>query len=439
MTSTTLPYRILARSAVAMAPWAARLVPGWRNGHRSRVEAADRIVRWASLRDRGGPVIWFHAASAGESLQAGAVRELLERRHPAWQFMVTWTSPSASRVDAPGPRTYGDYLPYDLPRTAGRTLDAVRPDLLVFTAADLWMEHALQAARREIPVALIAGAVRPGSSRLHWPGRTLLTPGYRSLSLAVAVDEEDIPRLEYLGVPGDVIRVAGDPRYDSVLTRIAGIRAALPPLAPPWDTRLLVAGSTWDQDHRLVLGAFALVRRVVPEARLLLVPHEPSERVFGQIGNHARSLQLPVPERTREMSRLAPNQGHESLSGELFVWDQVGMLAQLYRHGSLAWVGGGFRRAGLHSVLEPAGWGVPVSFGLRGAVPRDARRLIDAGGGFALGDPGTGPEVLAAWWIRFLKDEGARATAGAAAGRVVEENGGAAERTATLLERMVRD
>ncbi len=439
MTSTALHYRIMARSAVAMAPWAERLVPAWRNGHRARSEAADRIVRWASSRDRSGPVIWFHAASAGESLQAGAVREVLRRRHPAWHFLSTWTSSSAARLATPHPREYADHLPYDLPAVAGRVLDILRPEALIFTAADLWMEHALQAARRGIPVALIAAAVRPGSSRLRWPGRSLLTPGYRSLSLAAAVDEEDIPRLEHLGVPREVITLAGDPRHDSVLTRIAGVRASLPPVAQPRDPLLLVAGSTWDQDHRLVLGAFALVRRVVPDARLLLVPHEPSDRMFGQIRDQARSLQLPVPERTRDRSRLSPDRGRESPPGELLVWDQVGMLAQLYRHGSLAWVGGGFRSAGLHSVLEPAGWGVPVLFGSRGDICRDARRLIDAGGGYALTDPGTGPQVLAAWWTRFLTDDTARAAAGAAAERVVRENGGAAERTATLLEGLVRD
>lgn len=439
MTSTTLPYRILARSTVAVAPWAARLVPAWRTGHRARIEAADRIARWGATRDPGEPLVWFHAASAGESLQARAVRELLEHRHPGWQFMVTWTSPSASRGDAPHPRTHGDYLPYDLPRTAGRTLEAVRPDLLVFTAADLWPEHAVQAARRGIPVALIAGAVRPGSGRLRWPGRSLLAPGYRCLSLAAAVDEEDIPRLERLGVPRGVIAVAGDPRHDSVLNGVARARTVTPFPPNPRDPMLLVAGSTWGSDHNVVLGAFARVRRTFPEARLLLVPHTPTDPVFERIRDHARALHLPAPEFTRDMAHLLMAGADESRPGSLLVWDQIGMLAQLYRYGCVAWVGGGFRRAGLHSVLEPAGWGLPVLFGLRGAVPRDAHRLIDAGGGFALTDPGTGPEVLAAWWIRFLKDEGARAAAGTAARRVVEENGGAAERTATLLERMVRD
>ncbi len=139
------------------------------------------------------------------------------------------------------------------------------------------------------------------------------------------------------------------------------------------------------------------------------------------------------------MEELIPDGDSKSRPEALLVWNTVGMLAQLYRHGSLAWVGGGFRRAGLHSVLEPAGWGLPVLFGSRGDLSRDARRLVDAGGGFAVTDPGTAPEVLAAWWIRFLKDEGARAAAGTAARRVVEENGGAAERTATLLEHLVRD
>lgn len=438
MPSTRLPYRLLARLAVAVAPGAGRLVPAWGDGHRTRLDAVERIVRWASTRDRSRPLIWFHAASAGENLQADAVREILGRRHPMWQFLATWTSPSAFRMTT-SPREHADYLPYDLPAAAERVLDALQPDLLVFTAADLWPEHAVQAARRDIPVALIAGAVRPGSSRLRGPGRFLLAPGYRSLSLAAAVDEEDIPRLERLGVPPGVIVVAGDPRHDSVLTRIRKVLATSPSPPIPRDTRLLVAGSTWDRDHRVLLGAFALVRRVVPEARLLLVPHEPTDRLLGRIRDRARSLPLPVPVHTSDLGALAPGGTGAERPRTLLVWNTVGRLAQLYRQGSLAWVGGGFRRAGLHSVLEPAGWGLPVVFGSRGNLSRDAGHLIDAGAGFALRDPGKAPEVLAAWWIRFLRDDAAREAAGAAAQRVVREKAGAAERTATLLENMVRE
>lgn len=439
MTSTSPPYRFLAGSVVTAAPWVGRLVPGWRDGHRARIGAPGRIVSWASTRDRRHPLIWFHAASAGESLQAGAVREVLRNRHPEWQYFSTWTSPSASRLATPHPREYGDYLPYDRPWAVGETLDALRPDLLVFTAGDLWPEHAVQAAARGIPVALIAAAVRRTSSRLRWPGRSLLAAGYRALSLVAAVDEEDIGRLERLGVPPEAIVVVGDPRYDSVLSRIAAAQG--PPPLSGGDPLLFVAGSTWDRDHEVLLGAFATVRRSIPDARLLLVPHEPSDRVFTQIEGHARSLRLPGPARASEgaAAGLVPDLAGGPWPGPLLVWDQVGMLSTLYRFAAVAWVGGGFRRAGVHSVLEPAGWGVPVLFGSRGELSRDGQRLIEAGGGFAVADPRTAPDVLAAWWIRFLEDDATRAAAGAAAKTVVRDHGGAAERTATLLEGQVRD
>ena len=109
--------------------------------------------------------------------------------------------------------------------------------------------------------------------------------------------------------------------------------------------------------------------------------------------------------------------------------DSVGVLAELYAGAALAYVGGGFHRQGLHSVIEPAAFGVPVIFGPRFAASRDARLLLGAGGAVTAADRAALERTVRDW----LANDTARATAGAAARAVVERGLGAAERSAGLL------
>jgi len=113
--------------------------------------------------------------------------------------------------------------------------------------------------------------------------------------------------------------------------------------------------------------------------------------------------------------------------------DQVGILAELYTTASLAYVGGGFHRSGLHSVIEPAAAGVPVLFGPRHGGSRDARLLLEAGGARAADDRPALAAALEGW----LTDETARAAAGAAARAVVERGKGAADRSLQLVIALV--
>ena len=114
------------------------------------------------------------------------------------------------------------------------------------------------------------------------------------------------------------------------------------------------------------------------------------------------------------------------------------MLATLYGAGTMAYVGGGFGRAGLHSVLEPAAWGVPVAFGPNWRNSRDAELLLHGGAAEALGagsqkDGGQ----LAEWWERWMEDESHRMAQGGRARAIVSEGLGAARRSAEMLAGLI--
>jgi 3-deoxy-D-manno-octulosonic-acid transferase len=429
MPSTPLVYRAAARVAYGLAPALSLLSPKLTAGHRARRGAVGRLAAWAARARRDGQaLVWFHASSVGEGLQAESVLLELRRVRPDSQYVYTHFSPSAEALARRLPVDVADYLPYDLPGPADGILRALQPALLVFSKLDLWPELAVRAAARGTAVAMVAATVSPGSGRLRWPARALLRAGYGALAAAAAVSADDGARLARLGVSPDRIRVLGDPRFDSAMDRIAGVGPDEPLLRFGHGAPTMVAGSTWPEDEAVLLEAFARILARHPETRLVLVPHEPTETHLAAVERVAARFGLPAPARLSEAAGPAA----------LLLVDRVGALATLYGAGTMAYVGGGFGRAGLHSVLEPAAWGVPVAFGPRWRESRDAASLLDAGAARAIGRAGPGAAAeLFAIWNEWIERDDARGAGGERARALVETGRGAARRSATMLAELI--
>jgi len=430
MPSTSWGYRAAIRLGAAMAPSLMVLSPKLRRSVTARRDAGERLLDWArSNRDDARPLIWFHAASVGEGLQAESVLRHVRRLRPDSQVIYTHFSPSAEPLAARLPVDVADYLPNDLPGNVDRLLSALRPDLLVFAKLDLWPELSTRASTSGTEVAMVAATVSPGSGRLRWPARALLRPGYQVVAAAAAISSEDGNRLARLGVVPERIRVLGDPRFDSVVEKARGVSLTDPLLDFGRGAPTMVAGSTWARDETVLLRAFSGVSRSYPDARLILVPHEPTSRHIQSVVRIAVRAGLTPPVRLSLASGAAP----------LLVVDRVGSLAALYGAGSMAYVGGGFGLAGLHSVLEPAAWGLPVAFGPRWTNSRDAALLLEGGGGTALTPPSTRQAAaeLERIWSTWITDDVGRRAQGSRARNVVERGLGASERSAEMLIELI--
>src|SRR5437764_1257304 len=162
-------------------------------------------------------------------------------------------------------------------------------------------------------------------------------------------------------------------------------------------------------------------------AALAGAPHEPNPDHLALIAERAQHLKLPRPVRLSQLEHGAPS--------PVIVVDRVGILADLYAVADVAFVGGGYTRAGLHSVLEPAVFGVPVTMGPHWHMSRDAALLIERGGAVALAADGRHP--LHSQCLVWYHDPAAPRKAGAAGKRLVQEGRGAAERTTALVRELV--
>lgn len=395
-------------------------------GLRGRSDDARRLIEWGRrARDPSRPTVWFHAPSVGEGMMARAVMEALRARRPDVQLVYTYFSPSAVPFADRIPADVRGYLPWDLPERVGPVLDALKPDVLAFTKTEVWPELTRAARERGVAPVLVGGTLTPGAGRLRWPARPFLRPTFRRLERAAAVSDGDAARFRRLGVAPARTVVAGDPGIDSAARRAGRADPSASFLAPLHDDArpTLLAGSTWPPDEEVLVPAATRVRDRRPELRLVAAPHEPTP---GRVDELAGALRA-AGWRTE---RLGTVEETGSAAGvDAVVVDRLGVLAELYTAGSIAYVGGGFGSDGLHSVLEPAAVGLPVLFGPNHSNAWAAGQLLDEGAARQVGDTGALADAVEAW----IQDEGGRGEAGRRARAFIDRHRGAAERCADVV------
>ena len=418
-------YEVAARLAVAAAGIAPAGESKLLRTLRGRRGLAARYRAWASThRDTTRPLLWMHAPSVGEGLQARPVLERLRRSRPNLQLAYTHFSPSAEAFAARLDVDFHDYLPFDAAGATRGALDALQPAALVFSKVDVWPTLTREARARGVPLGLISATLASDSSRRGGVAAAMLRAAYESLDAVGAIDPDDAERLAQLGVRREVIEVTGDTRYDQVWARAIAVDRSSPLLAALGSPRpTLVAGSTWPADERVLLTAWGALRRELPDARLIIAPHEPTVAHLDPIERWAERGGLTHARLGTAAARAA----------DVVVVDRVGVLGDLYALATVAFVGGGFHAAGLHSVVEPAAFGAPVIFGPRWRMSRDAGLLLEARGAAAESESAT----LAARLREWLMSDGARRSAGDRAQSVVRSGIGAADRTVALVTRLL--
>ena len=392
---------------------------------RARRGIIDRYVRWAATERRPGrPLLWMHAPSVGEGLQARPVLQLVRAEYPRAQLAYTHFSPSAERFARSLAVDFVDYLPFDTAGDARRALEALSPAALIFAKLDLWPMLVEQAAARGVRLGMISATLAETSGRRSRLARALLTDAYARLELVGAIDQADAARLVALGVRESAVRITGDTRHDQVWERAEAVDRGSPLLMSlASDRPTLVAGSTWATDEEVLLPAFERSRARHPALRMIIAPHEPGEAELRTIERWAATARVSAARLGAPAARTA----------DVIIVDRVGVLGDLYALGHLAYVGGGFHAAGLHSVLEPAAFGIPVLFGPGARGSRDAERLTARGGGERIASV----DSLADRVTRWLADPSSRTEAGTRARAFVADGVGAARTTFELVRALL--
>jgi 3-deoxy-D-manno-octulosonic-acid transferase len=310
------------------------------------------------LRDQplSGNVLWVHVSSAGEFLQAKPVIEKMKAERPEVQVALSFVSPSGMTWA----QTYTKadvifYVPLDTKHEMAEVVTLLKPKVLMLVKFDIWPNMISESKKSGAKVILISATLRAESSRnKSWMARLFFAPIYRQIDQILCVGELDQMRFLRVCPDHSCVKIAGDTRMDSVLTRQKELSRLEPPLNLQELRRqkkfICVAGSAWPADEDILVPAWQKLR---PEnSILIMVPHEP------------KSYYLEILEKKLDLAGLlhARYTGLDQIPSNLqvLVMDQVGKLADLYRIGDFAYVGAG--PGGVHNTMEPAAWKLPVFF-----------------------------------------------------------------------------
>jgi 3-deoxy-D-manno-octulosonic-acid transferase len=359
--------------------------------------------------------IWFHSSSMGEFEQAKPIIVALRKQYPDINIIVTFFSPSG--YDHSKNYKLADiitYLPFDTKQNAARFLDLLHPTAAVFVRYDIWPNFIWAMQKRNIPMFIANATMRKDSTRFL-PGLKNFHKYLFNLFYAIfTVSRGDQEAFQKFQLTHPHIEAIGETRYDQVWQRSteAKTKHLLP--AAIFDEKLvLIAGSTWPEDEQVLIPALKRLLPEHPSLRVILVPHEPTERALEAIEKQFNS----------HISSIRFSALNDYSNESVILVDSVGILMGLYQYGHVAYVGGSFAQ-GIHNVLEPAVYSIPVVYGPQHTHSQEAMELARRGGGFVIHSQEECYEIFR----KLFSESDVRLKAGAIAAQLVQENVGATDR-----------
>ena len=370
------------------------------------------------------PRCWIHAVSVGEAATAVPLVEAIGRRWPELAVVMTTVTPTGARVvaDRLDGKVTHRYFPFDLPGPVRRALGAVKPQFFIGMETELWPNFLRALERRGVPAMIANGRISDRSFRRYHRVRFLTALMLRDISVFAMQSQEDARRIIALGALPERVVVTGNLKTDLAPAEAGGEAVWQRLLGIGEGDLVWIAGSTHRGEEAAVLQAFKHLRVHFPTLALLLAPRHPEraaevERLAAEAGlSTIRRSELP-----RDRGRHA-----------VVILDTVGELAQIYRVGTVVFVGGSLVPTGGHNMLEPALLRKPVLFGPHTSNFREsAELLLQAEGAVLVADV----SQLEARVGELLSDGDRRRRMGEAALHAIVSRQGAVQQTIELVER----
>lgn len=292
--------------------------------------------------------IWFHAASLGEYEQGLPVMEIIKKEFPNHKIVVTFFSPSGFEVRKNN--SIADacvYLPLDTKSNAQKFLKRVHPDLVFFIKYEYWPNYLNELKKLNIKTYLISGIFRENQAFFQWYGG-FYRNALKAFDYFFVQNESSKLLLQKLGFNN--VKISGDTRFDRVVSILERDNSLDFIKLFKNNTITIVIGSSWPKDDSLLVN---YINQTNEKVKFIIAPHNIKVEQIHELKNSI----------TKKTVLFSEKENTDLSNYDVLIVDTIGILTKIYSYAEIAYVGGGFGNPGIHNILEPATFGIPIIVG----------------------------------------------------------------------------
>lgn len=361
-------------------------------------------------------VIWFHAASLGEFEQARPIIEEIKKTYKnKYKILVTFFSPSGYEIR----KGYNladvvCYLPIDSRSNAEKFVEIVNPKMAIFIKYEFWPNLLNELKRKEISTILISGILRKNQIFFKSYGG-FMRNALKAFHHFFVQERQSKELLLNIGFKNTTI--AGDTRFDRV-SEILNQDNSLDFIDEFKDNKYtVVAGSTWSSGEELLVNY--INNHSSEKEKFIVAPH-----------NVKASAILDLQKSINKKTVLFSEKENKDLSDyQVFIIDTIGILTKIYASADVAYVGGGLK-TGLHNILEPATFGIPIVIGNKYSKFKEAKDLVSSKGCISIKNQ----QEFDSIFKKLKSDADFRMQTGAINSKYIQENLGATKQIMNYLK-----
>jgi 3-deoxy-D-manno-octulosonic-acid transferase len=316
--------------------------------------------------------IWFHAASLGEYEQGLPVIESIKDKYPSHKIIISFFSPSGYEVRKNNMVADATvYLPLDTKANAQQFIEAVHPDMVFFIKYEFWLNYLNELKKQQIPTYLVSGIFRENQLFFKWYG-AFYKKALDAFTYFFVQNEKSKKLLLRLGKTN--VAISGDTRFDRVATILEKDNSLSFISAFKNNTTTIVVGSSWPKDETLVSN---YINNTTQRIKFVIAPHNIKKDQIAKLKNS-------ITKKTVLYSEYLYNPTLPLAEYDVFIIDTIGILTKIYNYADIAYVGGGFGKPGVHNILEPATFGIPIVIGPNYAHFTEATALVQLEGCYSV-------------------------------------------------------
>ena len=392
-----------------------------KQGLNGRIGGLGKLKDFVQTIGKDKKLIFIHSSSVGEWEQSVQIIRQLKQKRSDLVIIASFFSPSGYNVVKSEDIDFKFYLPFDDPYHAFLLFKYLKPSVWIISKYDVWPLMLFSAKRAGVPVVLASAELAEDSTRHRGIFGHVNKLIYSQIDHILTVSDEYAQRFKLITERPEQISVTGDARYDQIYQKAQNY--ASQPLTPLFanGNPVMVCGSIWPADEAVILPAIIEQKQARSACNFILVPHETNERHITALRDQLAAYGIT----SQRYTQLAQGQ---TLDQEILIVDTVGQLARLYRQGSFAYIGGSFG-SGVHNVLEPAAYALPLLFGPRHKNSYEAKQLLKLGAADLITTVASACQEISA----HIQNAPRRTQKGTLAQTFLSTNLGAAQRTVEIL------